>query len=531
MFKKKRLLILSSFVIVLSVFLFYALYLRGKSNITIIYTSDLQGFIVPHIEPWPDIKGKQMMGGSAYLATHLKKERAIVKKNGRAFLLLDSGDIFFGTPEGHFSRGSCVIEIMNALGYDAMTVGDRDFAFGEENLRNLAKQARFPFLGANIISEDTGKHPDYIKPYLIKEFNGIKVGIIGVTTPLMEKYTLPKHIKGLKFISPIPTVKKYASLLEEKGVHLIVLLSHLELDLDKELVREIPGIDLVIGGNDKKGWRELYADPIHGTIIGEHWNKGLCPMRFNLILDSHKNKIIKYHIKDTDIFVRDFEPDQEIATIIQRYSKEMNEKMDTDIGYAETSLTRSIDRESTLGNLVADVLKARFQADVALCAGLEADLKKGEINIGDIYEILPIINRLDVHDFNVAILELTGEDIKNILEHSVGWVLENSKDGKKHILQVSGLNYAYDPKLPRYHRVKKVLVDGEELKPGKIYKVAVNGYLAAGGDRYYDIQFAENRKETGVMAFDVLVEYIKEHSPITAPPLEGRIVRLNDTKN
>ena len=175
---------------------------------------------------------------------------------------------------------------------------------------------------------------------------------------------------------------------------------------------------------------------------------------------------------------------------------------------------------------MADVLREKTGADIAFVGGLQADLKKGEITVGDIYKILPIIHKLEVLGFNVAVVELTGEEIKDTVEHSVGWVLDNSQGGTRHILQVSGLNFAYDPKAPIYQRIKEVSVNGEDLKPDRVYRVAVNGYLAAGGNRYYNIQFAENRWETGLMAFDVLVEYVKIHSSITAPPLAGRIVRI-----
>ena len=176
-----------------------------------------------------------------------------------------------------------------------------------------------------------------------------------------------------------------------------------------------------------------------------------------------------------------------------------------------------------MGNWIADILRQNTNADISFIGGVQADLKEGKIQAGEIYNVLPIIDRLDVQGFNIAVLELSGEKIKNILEHSVGWALENSKYG---ILQVSGLKMTYNSKQKKSSRVLDVHINNEELDPNKIYRVAVNGYLASGGDGYYDIITAEKRYDTGLMDFDVLVEYVKAHSPITAPPLEGRIVRI-----
>lgn len=519
MFKKMIGFILL-FFIMLSIFLVYRLYFKNGQAITILYTTDLQGFIAPHNDP--GLKGNPMIGGSAYLATYLKKERAIARKKSKVFLLLDTGDIFLGTPEGYFSKGSSVIEIMNLMGYDAMTVGDRDFAFGEENLRNLAKQAKFPLLAANIISEDTERHPDYIKPYVIKEYEGIKVGIIGATAPLMRKYTLQEHSKGLKFTSPLAAVKRYALLLEEKGTDLIVVLSHLGLKDDKELAREVPNVDFIVGGGDKEGWRRLYIGPLNKAIIGPTWHKGCWVPTFNLDLDLQKNKIIKYHSKDTIIYTTKLKPAQEIQAIIDKYSNQRDKKKSEVIGFTEEALYRSIGEESALGNWIADTLRAEFKADIAFIGGLESDLEKGDISVGDIYKILPILHEINISNFNVTILELVGEEIKDVLEHSVSWALENSKYG---ILQVSGLKMSYNPNNPKDHRVEEITVDGEPLDLNKIYKVAVNGYLAAGGDRYYKIQFAENLRETGIMTFYILIDKIRKGTPINTE-LDGRIIKL-----
>lgn len=512
------------FIILLMIISFHVLFLRANKAVAIIYTTDIQGFITPHdcSAIWPEFKRGVLTGGSAYLSTYIKREKVLAKRRNRSFFLVDTGNFFSGQAEGYFLKGTSMIEIMNVLGYDAMAIGPKDFAFGQENIRNLAKIANFPFLSANIVKEDTDKNVDYIHPYIIKEYEGLKIGVIGVTNPLI----FSENIKGIKILDPILTAKKYVSLLKNARVNLIVILSNLGLEGDKRLAQEVQGINIIIGGNDRSGYRELwpfYIDSKNKTVIVETWEKLSFCYKLDLILDN-KGKIIKFKPKWNYLLITKFRSDPDIQVIVQKYEEVVREKKKEVIGHIQIGLMKSKDKESTLGNWVADILRQKTKADIALVAGLQTDLRRGEVTLGDVYNILPIIDRLEVVGFNLAILEITGEQIKDILEVGVSYGLEKGEG----ILQVSGLKYSYDLKRKRWDRVVEVTVNGERLDLGKTYKVAVNGYLAAGLGGYYKIKDAKNRYDTGLMDFDVLVEYIKTHSPIIAPPLEGRITRIEE---
>lgn len=510
-------------VICLILLSFFLLMLwRNKKVVTISYTVDLQGFITPHEDPLTE--GRPLIGGSAYLATYIKEERKSAKWRNNGFFLLDTGNFFSGQAEGYFFKGASMIEIMNRLGYDAMAVGPKDFVFGEENLKKLAKKATFSFLSTNIVREDTGEIVDYVKPYIIKEHGAIKIGIVGVTNPSI----FPEQVGGLKILDPILTTGKYVSQLNDIGINIVIVLSNLGLEEDKRLAQEVKGINMIIGGNDRTGNRlyfwPFYIDSKNKTIIVETYPKGAILYKIDCIL-GRQGKILKYKPKWYDLWIAKIKPDLEIQSIVQKYVKLSEKKKNEFIGYAQTGLTRSEDMESTLGDWVADILRQKTKTDIALVGGLQTDLKQGEVTLGDIYNILPIIEKLEVSSFNLAIVELSGEQIKNILERSVGLVLE---DSKYEILQLSGLKMVYNPKQKIGRRVVDVTVNGEKLDMSKVYKAAINGFLASGGDGYYDIITAEKRINTSIMDFDVIAEYVKIHSPIIAPPLEGRIVRVEE---
>ena len=517
----KKISLIVAMVIVVTVF-FYLLSIREKRTVTITYTNDLQGFIAPHEYTGPDVKGVHLMGGSAYLGAVIKRERRLAIIRNRGFVFVDSGNFFAGPAEGYLLKGSSIIEIMNELGYDAMAIGPKDLAFGEENLRDSAKMAKFPFLSANLVKEYTGEIVDYATPYIVKEYKGIKIGIIGITTPMV----FLENIKGLKILDPILTTRKYVSLLKKIRGNIIIFLSNLGLAEDKRITYEVNGINIIIGGNDRDGRRiylwPFYVVPKNKTIIVESYSQGTAFYKIDVTFDKQR-KVLKYKPTWRELWVRDIKPDFKIQTIVQKSIEAVKKKKKEVIGYVKTPFRRSKDKESALGDWIADILREKTKADIALVGGLQADLKQGEITIGDVYDILPIMDRLEIVGFNLAIIEISGAKIMNILEHNIGWALKNSKYG---ILQVSGLKMAYDLKRKKGDKVINVTVNGQELDMSKIYKVAVNGYLASGGDGYYDIIMAEKRYDTGLMDFDVVVEYIKAHSPVIAPSLEGRIIKV-----
>ncbi|MCG2678282.1 metallophosphoesterase, partial [bacterium] len=200
----------------------------------------MQGRILPYEARWVEEEKKPLVGGSAALATCLK--------GMRYDLLLDAGDFFQGTPEGDFTGGEAVMEVMNELGYDTLIIGNHDYDQGNEVIKRLANIARFPFLGANIIDERTGKRVEYALPYIIKEIRGIRFGIFGITTPT-------SYCEGLKFAEVLPYAEKCLEELEEK-VDIIIGLTHLGIDkeekekiTDYQLAESAPGIDVIIGGH------------------------------------------------------------------------------------------------------------------------------------------------------------------------------------------------------------------------------------------------------------------------------------------
>lgn len=467
-------------------------------TIDIYYTNDLHGSIVPTEAFW--LEGKPLVGGSATLGAYLKNRPT-------PYLLLDAGDFIHGTPESNFTKGESVIEIMNRLNYDAACVGNHEYDWGEENLIRLSQISSFSFLGANIYKDN--KPAQYVKPYIIKNIKNVRVGVVGITTSDMEKLVIKEKIQNLEFLPEIEIARKVVSDLKREKADIVIALTHIGIEKDEILARKIEGIDLIIGGHNHTQYYKLVKKiPIVQTY-GKGTTVGYMRLYFNRVI----RRIIKHKNHFVTLLVRKYGEDSEIKKLVNYYVDLVAKYMDVVIGYASDDFFTSSDGESSLGNFITDVMREYTSADVAFhnSGGIRANLLKGEITIRDLYNISPFEN-------TVVIMDLTGKQIKEILEQSVSC--------EQGILQVSGLKMEYNPRKRKGERVLNVWISGEKLKDEKNYKVATNNFLAQGGDGFITFKNSKNMIDTKKRIDELKIEYIKKRRTIH-PKIEKRIVATN----
>lgn len=483
----------------------------SKEKVTILYTNDLQGRILPYAARWVEGEEKPLVGGNAALATCLK--------GMRYDLLLDAGDFFQGTPEGDFTGGESVIEIMNELDYDALTLGNHEYDQGNENVKRLAGMAQFPFLGANIIDERTGERVKYAKPYIIKELKGIRFGIFGLTTST-------SICEGLKFEEVIPAAKEclkelegkvaYAPELQRRNADIIIGLTHLGFDekeekevTDYQLAESVPGIDIIFGGHYEKELHPPAISPKYKTIICQTRGNGAYLGQLDLVIDKKKKKIIKHKGRIITLWVDEYPPDEGVASLVERYASKVRKVMDEVIGEATEAIRRDPEakEESAIGNWQTDLMREFAQTDIALqnSFGIRGDILKGKITKRDIYNVSPFDNTL-------VTMELSGEEIWQILEESVG---------EAGILQVSGMKVIYNKEKPKGKRILEIEIEGKPLKPKKTYSLVTNSFLA---ENVKSFKKGRNVKDTRMKLSDREEEYVRSHSPIKSPGIQGRII-------
>ena len=208
-------------------------------------------------------------------ATVSKQER---ETNTGLILVLDGGSSLTGSWIANKSDGQVMVEAMNAMGYDGLALGRMDLGIGLDKILELEKQAKFPFLSANLVSKTDDK--PLFKAYTTFERNGVKVGVIGLSEA--EILQAPGVNNKAKLADAAKIVKQYVDELRPQ-VDLLVLLSHQGIDKDKELVQVVPGIDLVIGGNTRKLMRE--PEQVGNTLLMEQGYRGEWLGRFQVAYD------------------------------------------------------------------------------------------------------------------------------------------------------------------------------------------------------------------------------------------------------
>jgi len=485
----------------------------APTDIRILYVNDFHGFA----EAYVPIGSKEPLGGIAYLAAkvnELRKEKPV--------LLLAAGDMIQGNNWTNLFLGASVIELMNAMRFDAMVVGNHEFDFGQEVLKKGIGEAQFPVLGANVIGLPV------LKPYMLREIAGVRVAVLGVTTEEAAIYTHPRNVTGLQFLSPVDAATKYIPKLRERA-DLIIVLSHIGYAADRSLAEKTKGIDVIVGGHSQT--RVAKPAVVNGTIIVQAWEHGKALGVLDLTVEG--GRITHFEGRLEDIQPKKGEEDPAVVAIVAKYREKLDSVLKERVGETGVDLDGENvrTRETNLGNLVADIMREASGADGAIIngGGIRTSIRKGEIRVGNIYSALPFNNY-------IVAVKLTGKQIWEALEHGVSEVEE--KAGR--FPQISGIAFKYSPGAQKGSRVKEVWIGNNPVDLEKEYVVATNDFLAAGGDGYKAfgdaVKASRDFSVVGGTVIgekvvyndpsrwvrDVVIEYIRGKKEI-APRVGGRI--------
>ena len=439
-------------------------------KIDLLTTNDFHGNLVGGSE-----------AGAAKLAAYLEYYRSL---NAKGTLILDAGDSFQGTPMSNLLYGSPVVKFFNEVGYTATTVGNHEFDWGIETVLETMKTegAEFEMLTANVYKD--GKLASWAKPYMIKEVNGVKVGIIGMSTPDTAVTAHADYVGMYTFEDPIKIAKALIPKVEAEGADLVILLSHLPayqnfdtLEITGELAdfaKGITGVDAAIGGhshNEVKG-------VINGIPVVMASKSGRMIGNITLYYDTVTDKVVISEVNTIEVRKGelDVEPNAKIQAIVDEYNVELKPVFGEVVGVMGADLMRDYNITSAAGNWFADVLREAKDVDFAFtnAGGIRIDVMAGEVTMEKIFEIMPFDN-------TPVTSVMTGKDIVDVLEQ--GATLS------KGMVQISGLTFTYDSTKPEYSRVIEVtMADGTPIDLEKEYTVATNDFLAGGQDNYVTLK-------------------------------------------
>lgn len=477
---------------------------EGKT-LTIVHMNDVHGRLLPD-----DREGGMGFGRFKTKLDELKAENP-------NFLLLNAGDTLHGTTLINVTEGETMVNLMNLVGFDAMTPGNHDFNYGTERLLELKSMAEFPILGSNILKEADGTSD--FDPYVIKEFDGFKVGVFGLGTEETKYKSHPNNTIGIKFEDPIAVAEKMVKELKEKEVDVIVALVHLGIEgsletTSKELAEKVKGIDLIIDGHSHEELNMVVGDAL--LVQAGYYMRNIGVVELEIV-DGKVSKKTASLISSED--TKDLTPNPEIEDEIKKIEEINKPIVDVVVGKAKVDLLgeRADVRtgETNLGNLITDAMLKSTGADVAFTngGGIRASIPAGEVKIQHILTSFPFTNTL-------AVIEVTGAEIKDALEHGVDLYPEQAG----HFPHVSGMIYKFDEGKPVGERIVEVLVKGQPLVADKKYKLVTNDFMASGGDGYTMFSGRPFLAEGGLLS-DVLMEHFKEVGEVE-PKVEGRVVAV-----
>ncbi len=476
----------------------------ATTQLTVLHVNDYHGRVLPFVDN--QIDPQKPVGGAAYMAAMIKAERA---QNPGGAILLAAGDMFQGSPVSNLFHGAPVIKVMNELRFDAMALGNHEFDWGMAALTRLRKQARFPFLSANIVDRHGHLLPG-IRPYIILQRKHTKIAIIGLTTPETGYTTKPDNVRGLTFLSAGTVLPRLITTVRQQGACIVIALSHMGFDADKVLASSVAGIDVIVGGHSHTEVPEPYK-AASGTIIVQAGAYGVYLGVLQLNIDASTGKVTGYTdrsgLKLVSAGSQD-KADRQTALIVKTYSDLVKKPFAAMVGETTVDLVAGRTSETNLGNLVADAMREDSGAQIAFenSGGIRANIPSGKITMEQLYNVLPFDNV-------IVSMNLAGARVKEVLEQGGA--------GEFGLLQMSGINVTYDLSRPSGDRVTKAEINGKPLDPGKTYTVVTNDFLAAGGDKVTTLKQGENLKYGDTLR-DAVRRYLKTHSPV-APKVEGRI--------
>ncbi|QEW21572.1 Trifunctional nucleotide phosphoesterase protein YfkN precursor [Marinibacterium anthonyi] len=515
----------TSYVALASAFLSIgALPAAADYALTILHTNDFHSRFEPiskydsGCSAEDNTEGK-CFGGSARLVTAVEEARARSDNS----ILVDGGDQFQGTLFYTYYKGKAAAEMMNKLGYDAMTVGNHEFDDGPEVLRGFMDAVDFPVLMSNADVSGEEMLADTLMKSTVIEKNGEKIGLIGLTPQDTDELASPGP--NVTFTDPVAAVQGEVDKLTAEGVNKIIVLSHSGYGVDKRVAAETTGVDVIVGGhtntflsNTADNAEGPYPTMVNDTAIVSAYAYGKFLGELNVVFDDD-GKIVS---ATGEPIIMDAAVTEDAATVsrIAELAKPLEEVRQKVVAETATEIVGVREEcrstECAMGNLIADAMLDRVKdqgIEIAIenGGGIRASIDAGPVTMGEVLTVLPFQNTLST-------FQVTGAVLTEALENG----LSQLEEGAGRFPQVAGMTYVFDPAAEPGSRVVSVMVGDAPLDMEKTYGVVSNNYVRNGGDGYKMFIDAENAYDFGPDLADVTAEYLAANSPYT-PYKDGRI--------
>ena len=459
------------------------------------------------------LPAKKGRGGFAKLATVVKQEKAGAEHS----IFVHSGDAYSPSLLSGMLKGKQIVDMLNAVGLDYMVLGNHEWDFGVDVLRERIWESNFPILASNAVDADGLPIDGTVRTAMVS-VGSFRVGIMGLIT------TDTKVISNAgtdEFLPVLATAKALAKELKGQGANLIVALTHIDVLEDQKLI-DSGIVDVLLSGHDHYSisWdngRSVWMES------GEDSEKvGVMDVKMTSYEKSGKKRI-KWEADMRMVDTLNVSEDATVAAKVKAYKDRLSKELDIKIGKTVTELDSRKKtvrtEEAAIGNLIADAMREGVDADIGFANG-------GGIRANKIYEPGTSLTRGDILTElpfgNVVVkLGLNGAQIWEALENGVSKV----ENGAGRFPQVSGMSFVWNPKAKGGARIVSAKIGGQPLNKGRTYTVATNNYAAGGGDGYKVFKKGKVLIDASgaTLLASMVMSYIKTKGSVS-PKVEGRIV-------
>jgi 5'-nucleotidase len=475
----------------------------------------------------------ECFGGAARVATKLAELRAELE--GQNVLVLDAGDQFQGSLFFTTYEGMAAAEVMNAIGFDAMTLGNHEFNLGPAKLAAFVEALDFPVVAGSLDLSRSEELGGNVQDTLVLEVGGERIGIVSAVASDTPELSSPGP--NVIFTSEIDAIAADVAALQEQGVDKIIALTHVGLPEDIRIAEAVNGIDAIIGGHshtylsasdpDRAGAYPTYATAPDGTLVPIVQAYAYSKYVGHLVLTFDDEGNVMEAGGDTLLLDAAVTPDPQIAARVEELAGPIQEMMTEVVSEASAAIegSREVCRamECAMGNLVADAMLDRTAGQGVTIAfqnggGLRASIDAGEVTMGEVVTVLPFQNTL-------ATFEGTGQMVIDALENGLSQV----EEGAGRFPQVAGMTFTWDPSAEPGSRVVEVLVaEGDgfvPIDPEATYGIVTNNFMRNGGDGYAVFRNGMNAYDFGPGLEVVVADYLAANAPYM-PYTDGRITAV-----
>lgn len=484
----------------------------AEREVTVLLMADTHAALNEHPEVFFDAEDKPSLGpagGYALLAGAIRKER---EAHPQQTMLVNVGDTIHGSAVAEWTEGAAIVPVVNALGIDVFVPGNWEYAYGPEAFRKRMSELNHPVAAINLFDEASGKR--MFAPSVVKTVNGVRVGVVGITSTIVKNSMAPDYGRGLRFTFK-EGVQEEVDRLRKDGVEIVLLATELGLAQEVKLAREIKNVDFILGGHTHE--RSFVPNTEGGTPVIEAGSEGSFLARVTFKVKD--GRVAGFDHKLLEVTPDRYQPDAKVAELVAKAREPFAERLSKVVGQTETDLFRKGVLESTMDNVIADALREASGADIGMTNGFRFSypIPKGAMTEEDLYNMFPM-------DAPIKVGRLTGRQLRDFWEESLEQVFASNAYGQKGGWgpRPSGMTVRAMLRAPKGKRVVWMKVGDRVVKDDDSFTVASCDRPGDSGDTLCRFGGAQETKVLPVTIQQAMRSYLEKH-PRISPAIEARV--------